>query len=107
MPRASDSHWTEWDIVTGNPFVPLFPVGSFTPKSRCPHRGKIRVGSTLVCMVCHASSISNKHPAMQPSPDDPKPEPVEAEAEEREPEARPTPAPATRRQKRAARFGVR
>lgn len=34
---------------------PLFPIASFTPGSRCPHKKRIRRGSAFVCMVCHQS----------------------------------------------------
>lgn len=37
--------------------LPIFPVGPFTPGSRCPHRGPIPPGSSLCCMVCHASGM--------------------------------------------------
>lgn len=54
--------------------VPLFPVGSFTPNSPCPHHGPIREGSLLCCMVCSASGIDG-HPALARDPaTDPLPE---------------------------------
>src|SRR5262249_13105286 len=37
--------------------VPLFPIGAFTPQSICPHHESIERGSTLCCMVCHASGM--------------------------------------------------
>jgi hypothetical protein len=36
--------------------VPLFPIGPFTPTSRCPHRGAIPP-APFVCMVCHRSYL--------------------------------------------------
>ncbi len=44
--------------------VPLFPVGSYTPQSKCPHHGPIERGSVFCCMVCHASG-QDDHPALQ------------------------------------------
>jgi hypothetical protein len=44
--------------------VPLFPVGSFTPHSKCAHHGPIERGSVFCCMVCHASG-QDDHPALQ------------------------------------------
>jgi hypothetical protein len=44
--------------------VPLFPVGNYTPSSRCAHRGPIEHGSAFCCMVCHASG-QDDHPALQ------------------------------------------
>lgn len=34
--------------------VPLFPVTSFTPTSKCAHHGLISRQSVFVCMVCHS-----------------------------------------------------
>jgi hypothetical protein len=44
--------------------VPLFPLGSFTPESRCPHHAPIERGSVLCCMICHSSGQDN-HPALK------------------------------------------
>jgi hypothetical protein len=33
--------------------VPLFPIGPFTPRSKCGHKGPIRDDSVFICMVCH------------------------------------------------------
>ncbi len=44
--------------------VPLFPIGSYTPTSRCAHRGLIERGSCFCCMICHASG-QDDHPALQ------------------------------------------
>ena len=52
---------------------PLFPIGSFTPASSCPHYGSIRPGSLFCCMVCHQSGVDS-HPAMRRHPSDPRPE---------------------------------
>jgi hypothetical protein len=46
--------------------VPLFPVGNYTPSSRCAHRGPIERGSVFCCMICHASG-QDDHPALQNS----------------------------------------
>jgi hypothetical protein len=55
--------------------VPLFPIGAFTPTSKCPHHGPIRPGSLFCCMVCSASGIDD-HPALKRDPEtDPRPEP--------------------------------
>lgn len=55
--------------------VPLFPLDSFTPHSRCPHHGPIRPYSSFVCMVCHATGRDN-HPLLQRDPrTDPAPAP--------------------------------
>lgn len=40
-------------------FVPLFPINAFEPTSRCPHHGRIRRGSRLVCMCCHQSGLDH------------------------------------------------
>lgn len=42
-------------VVIGG-VVPMFPMGGtpFTPKSKCPHRGPIKDGSVLYCVVCHS-----------------------------------------------------
>jgi hypothetical protein len=39
--------------------VPLFPITSFEPGSRCPHHGRIKRGSRFVCMVCHQSGLDH------------------------------------------------
>jgi hypothetical protein len=36
--------------------VPLFPVGSFTPHSTCPHRRPLPESGWFVCMVCHGGA---------------------------------------------------
>lgn len=48
----------------GLQLIPLFPVASFTPRSACAHSSPIRRGSSLCCMVCHASGM-DEHPAMR------------------------------------------
>lgn len=54
--------------------VPLFPIGSFTPASKCRHRGPIQAGSLDCCMVCSASGVDD-HPALKrDSRTDPRPE---------------------------------
>ncbi len=73
--------------------MPLFPVGSYTPLSDCPHHGAIRPGSILCCMVCHQTG-QDAHPALQR---DGKTDPV--------PDSKPTtmgpPDPQTRKARRA------
>lgn len=55
--------------------VPLFPIGAFTPRSECRHRGPIQPGSLDCCMVCSASGVDD-HPALKRDPrTDPRPEP--------------------------------
>ncbi len=54
--------------------MPLFPVGSFTPQSVCPHHGPIPRGSVFCCMVCSRSGFDD-HPALKRDPrTDPRPE---------------------------------
>lgn len=80
--------------------VPLFPISSFTPGSECGHRGPVRAGSVLCCMVCHASGIDD-HPGLRRDPrTDPRPEP-------RPPAPAKPGAPETRRQRRARQFAGR
>jgi hypothetical protein len=55
---------------------PLFPVTTYEPLSRCPHRGLIEEDSPFVCMVCHQSGIEG-HPGLQRNArTDPQPEPA-------------------------------
>lgn len=78
--------------------VPLFPIGSFTPTSTCPHHGPIRPGSLFCCMVCSNSGVDD-HPSLKRDPaTDPRPEPSPAPAA-------PTPLldPAARRETRKER----
>jgi hypothetical protein len=82
--------------------VPLFPIGSYTPQSACPHHGPIRVGSVFCCMVCHGSGMDG-HPFLQRDPlhdpkPDPKPNPSRRVAR---------PLGETRRQRRRRLFGSR
>lgn len=59
----------------GFELVSLFPVGSLTPQSSCPHRGPIPRGSRLVCMVCGQSGMDD-YPGLRRDPQtDPLPEP--------------------------------
>lgn len=44
--------------------VPLFPIGSYTPHSKCAHSGPIERGSVFCCMVCHTSG-QDDHPALK------------------------------------------
>lgn len=60
--------------------VPLFPIGAFTPTSKCPHHGPIRAGSLFCCMVCSNSGVDD-HPSLKRDPQtDPRPEPAPAPA---------------------------
>ncbi len=62
--------------------IPLFPIGAFTPQTPCPHHRAIKRGSTLCCMVCHASGMDD-HPGFRRDPGtDPAPEPQTAPASE-------------------------
>jgi hypothetical protein len=79
--------------------VPLFPIPVFDAQSACGHHGPIRVGSHLVCMVCHHSGMDG-HPLLQRNlATDPRPEP--------KPPAVPVAKPKreTRRQRRARIYG--
>lgn len=59
----------------GDELVPFFPLDSFTPKSPCPHRGPIRKGSRLCCMICHRSGVDKQWRKLWRSiVTDPKPE---------------------------------
>ena len=60
--------------------VPLFPIGPFTPSTRCGHHHPIRAGSVFCCMVCHTSGMDD-HPGLKRNPrTDPTPEPSERPA---------------------------
>lgn len=75
--------WTE--------LIPLFPITSFTPKSKCPHRGPIRPGSAFCCMVCSKSGKDGTRalPLKVKPPPDPKPEPrAKDKTEPQTPESR-------------------
>jgi hypothetical protein len=69
---------------------PLFPVGHYTPSSRCPHHGPIPRGSDLCCMICHQSG-QDGHPALQWDPT-----PERADRDARSDWAATGPAPAKR-----------
>jgi hypothetical protein len=88
--------------------VPLFPIGSLTPASECPHRGPIRPGSLFCCMVCSESGVDG-HPAMKRDPaTDPRPEPTAATQPDRGPreDAAASTGRETRRERRARRFAA-
>jgi len=110
------NRWSDFDIMLGHAFVPLFPVDSFTPASKCPHKGPLDADSAFVCMVCHASGVDGR-PALKIHATDPlhpknsvapasKTEAGGERPEDGKPSraARETKTP-TRRQKRAAKFG--
>lgn len=45
-------------VLTSRPepgFVPQFPLGAYTPNSRCRHRGTLTETASCCCMICHAS----------------------------------------------------
>jgi len=94
-----------WETGSDDPrrpprLVPLFPIGPFTPQSTCPHRGPIRPGSVLCCMVCSRSGVDD-HPALKRDPrTDPRPEPKAP------PSTKGTPVE-TRRQRRQRLFQER
>lgn len=97
-PPPRDPWWLE--------LVPLFPIGPFTPASECPHRGPIREGSLLCCMVCSASGRDG-HRALRRDPaTDPRPEPEPAEEADDADDAGPKPRsnPETRRERRRRKF---
>lgn len=84
--------WTELE--------PLFPVGFFTPYSKCPHEGPLPEGSRMVCMVCHKSGKDGSKALprdVKRLPDDPKP--TEPEQSEDSPPAE-AERPKTRRERR-------
>lgn len=63
--------------------VPLFPLDSFTPNSKCAHKRRIKRGSIFCCMICHQSGV-DLHPALRRSKaTDPKPEPKASKSEDR------------------------
>ena len=68
LPRARTVHPNRFFQDTRRPpqLVPLFPVGNYTPHSRCGHRGPIEHNSVFCCMVCHTSG-QDDHPALQNS----------------------------------------
>jgi hypothetical protein len=79
--------------------VPLFPIGPYSPLSRCRHTRPIQSGSLLCCMICHESGM-DRHPALRRDPrTDPKPEP--------EPTSKLQTVPReTRKERRLRRFGT-
>jgi hypothetical protein len=111
--RAQESRLSKQDLIEdlkpgrlgdlGFRLTPLFPIGAFTPQSACPHRESMEPGSTLCCMVCHASGM-DEHPGLRCDP--------QADASpEQEPEpapdvmsSRPVASPETRKQRRRRQF---
>lgn len=63
---------------------PLFPVGSFTPNSQCPHHGPIRPGSSFCCMVCFRSGMDDLPMMRRHALFDPRPESKPADTSERD-----------------------
>lgn len=87
--------------------VPLFPVGSLTPTSKCPHSGPLQTGSLLCCMVCSASGM-DEHASMKRDPEtDPQPEPNRPAEPIATQATDAIPAVETRRQRRARKFADR
>jgi hypothetical protein len=81
--------------------VPFFPIGPLTPGSACPHRGPIRHGSRLCCMVCSKSGVDD-HPALKRNPKtDPRPEPKVVPQQ-----AKASPRPETRKERRRRLFAA-
>ena len=79
--------------------VPFFPIGSYTPQSKCGHLRPIDAWSVLCCMVCHQSGVDD-HPALKRDPlTEPAPEPKPA-AEPRRARRE------TRKQRRQRMFGL-
>lgn len=84
---------------------PLFPVDSFVPASKCPHKRKIARGSKFVCMCCHKSGQDHRRMRGLPigsrlNPDyKHEPETTTTSYAPQKPDA-----PLTRKQKRAAKF---
>lgn len=54
--------------------IPLFPITSFTPQSKCPHKRPLSPDSDFVCMVCYQAGKDGT-PALprnvKPPPDPP------------------------------------
>jgi hypothetical protein len=92
----------KWGPGSGYPprLIPLFPIGPFTPQSKCPHIGPIRPGSRVCCMICSRSGVDD-HPELKRDPrTDPRPE---AKAL---PRARPATGHETRKQRRGRLFAA-
>ncbi len=99
--RAQENSTGTASAVRPPRLVPLFPIRAYTPQSTCAHRRPIEPGSSLCCMVCHASGM-DRHPALRR---DPRTDPA--------PEAKPKAAPEqarspreTRRERRQRLFGA-
>jgi hypothetical protein len=89
-----------WESRYPPRLVPFFPIGPFTPQSRCSHRGPIRPGSRFCCMVCSRSGVDD-HQALKRDPrTDPRPEPKVA------PPASPAPGRETRKERRRRLFAA-
>lgn len=85
--EAEPAHSAYVDAPEPDPWtelIPLFPVTSFTPHSKCPHNGPIPRGSAFVCAVCHqagkdgtpALPVDVKRLPDDPRPPEPKPKPA-------------------------------
>jgi hypothetical protein len=84
--------------------IPLFPIGALTPQTPCPHHHSIERGSTLCCMVCHASGMDD-HPGLRRDPQaDPSPEAGPAPAHDVTEPGQPDRLQETRRQRRRRLF---
>ncbi len=99
--RAQEKSTGTASLVRPPRLVPLFPIGAYTPQSNCAHRRPIESGSSLCCMVCHASGM-DRHPALRRDPQtDPAPEPKPKAAPEQ-----PRSAQETRKERRLRLFGA-
>ena len=97
------SRWGS-DVIPVPRLIPLFPIGSYTPQSECPHRGPIEEGSALCCMVCHRSGMDS-HPGLRRDPQtDPAPELKAGPAPDLGPQPKDGKRLETRKQRRRRRF---
>ena len=92
------------DIAHVPRLIPLFPIGSYTPQSACPHLEPIEEGSALCCMVCNGSGM-DAHPALRRDPrTDPAPEPKTEPASDLASQPKTGESHETRKQRRRRMF---